>query len=578
MINFNPISRIRCELGKFFLFLALLVGISIEGLAMPSNFEIQKLALTCKVWGFLKYYHPAVASGKLNWDLGLVKILPIVAEEKSLHRLNKIGLTVISSIGDVPKCTTCAEINRNWFNKNFSLSWTDNTTRFSQPMIERLDHIEQNRFQPTEKFRNGSYYATKGELGQAVFSNELVGEYFGVCDDEFRLLDLFRYWNAIEYFFPYKYQMDLNWDSTLIEMIPEFLKSRSIREYQLTLNNLIARINDSHSTLTSSAEIQFRGDKMIPVIFKLIDDTLVVIELVNENLLQNKNLQMGDVVSQINDQPVSKILDEWEYAIPASNLSASRRDIAILFSFTFQDSVKFTLRRRGKQMVSHVRSYPLDTVFAEAQDISSQEKWIILNKNIGYANLRSITDDEVKQMMHDLSSCRSIVFDLRNYPPTTIHNLGQYFVSDPWNFANFIVPDYGYPGRFIWRNEEWMRMAQKIRALQEAYTGPSYSGEVFVLVSDWTQSDAEGMAMCFQTFSNCTVVGNHTAGAVGFPTSISFYSTHQTTFSGVGVFYPDSTEIQRTGVSIDYYVPVTIEGLSSGEDEVLNFALSLAEK
>jgi len=38
--------------------------------------ETEKLATTCKVWGFLKYYHPAVAAGKTNWDEQLFKVLP----------------------------------------------------------------------------------------------------------------------------------------------------------------------------------------------------------------------------------------------------------------------------------------------------------------------------------------------------------------------------------------------------------------------------------------------------------------------------------------------------------------------
>lgn len=45
--------------------------------------ETQKLAVTCKVWGFLKYYHPNVANGNFNWDEQLFKILPKVAEAKT---------------------------------------------------------------------------------------------------------------------------------------------------------------------------------------------------------------------------------------------------------------------------------------------------------------------------------------------------------------------------------------------------------------------------------------------------------------------------------------------------------------
>ena len=38
--------------------------------------ETEKLASLCKVWGFLKYYHPNVAKGNFNWDEQLLNTLP----------------------------------------------------------------------------------------------------------------------------------------------------------------------------------------------------------------------------------------------------------------------------------------------------------------------------------------------------------------------------------------------------------------------------------------------------------------------------------------------------------------------
>src|SRR3546814_15876690 len=38
--------------------------------------RINNLAVLGKIWGFLKYYHPAVARGEYNWDNELFRILP----------------------------------------------------------------------------------------------------------------------------------------------------------------------------------------------------------------------------------------------------------------------------------------------------------------------------------------------------------------------------------------------------------------------------------------------------------------------------------------------------------------------
>ena len=38
--------------------------------------ETKKIVTTCKVWGFLKYYHSNVANGNFDWDAELIEILP----------------------------------------------------------------------------------------------------------------------------------------------------------------------------------------------------------------------------------------------------------------------------------------------------------------------------------------------------------------------------------------------------------------------------------------------------------------------------------------------------------------------
>lgn len=49
-------------------FLALIIFFSQLSIGQKKLTEEQKLVATCKVWGFLKYYHPLVAAGKFNWD------------------------------------------------------------------------------------------------------------------------------------------------------------------------------------------------------------------------------------------------------------------------------------------------------------------------------------------------------------------------------------------------------------------------------------------------------------------------------------------------------------------------------
>lgn len=63
---------------------------------------------------------------------------------------------------------------------------------------------------------------------------------------EVRLLALFRFWNVIQYFFPYKNLMDKPWDEVLLEYIPRMEAVQSPLEYALTIAELATCCNDSH--------------------------------------------------------------------------------------------------------------------------------------------------------------------------------------------------------------------------------------------------------------------------------------------------------------------------------------------
>ena len=67
----------------------------------PSRTE--DLVILGKVWGFLKYYHPAIAKGDYNWDFELFRILPRIIQSKSDKERNEILSEWIRSLGEVEK-------------------------------------------------------------------------------------------------------------------------------------------------------------------------------------------------------------------------------------------------------------------------------------------------------------------------------------------------------------------------------------------------------------------------------------------------------------------------------------------
>eukprot|EP01119_Soliformovum_irregulare_P022305 TRINITY_DN7607_c0_g1_i1.p1 TRINITY_DN7607_c0_g1~~TRINITY_DN7607_c0_g1_i1.p1 ORF type:complete len:740 (+),score=210.15 TRINITY_DN7607_c0_g1_i1:1-2220(+) len=116
---------------------------------------------------------------------------------------------------------------------------------------------------------------------------------------ELRLLALFRLWNVIKYFFPYRSQMDSNWDSLLSEYISKMEDARNTLEYSLTVAELVAQLGDSHAHPSSPALNEFFGLHMPPLETKFVEEKSVVTYLFSSTQANLSQLCLGDVILSV---------------------------------------------------------------------------------------------------------------------------------------------------------------------------------------------------------------------------------------------------------------------------------------
>jgi hypothetical protein len=144
------------------------------------------------------------------------------------------------------------------------------------------------------------------------------------------LLALYRIWNIVEYWAPYRELADSDWDATLREFIPRFLAARTKTAYQLELSALIARVKDSHSNVRSSVlEAQPPDGKgYLPVSVRFVETKAVVVAFTNPRLGPATGLQVGDVIAAIDGIPVDTLVVRRQPFYAASNPSSLMRDMA----------------------------------------------------------------------------------------------------------------------------------------------------------------------------------------------------------------------------------------------------------
>ncbi|MFD2515894.1 S41 family peptidase [Pontibacter locisalis] len=528
--------------------------------AQPKLNDIQKLESLARVWGFLKYYHPQVASGKYNWDEELIQSLPKVMSAQSKKELSQVYLDWIARLGEV-KVPDSASKNST-FDKNFNLSWTDDTSLFTESLISQLDFIEENRVQ------GKNHYATVNPIGLLDITNEnpYPELYFKQPDETHRLLSLFRYWNVVEYFFPYKYLTDQEWDDVLTEMIPKFRNAANVSEYHLAVLELVAKTDDSHAYISGEFAPEVFGYYWIPAKFKIIDGKAVISGFYNDSLAHANDIHIGDVIHRVNGETIESIIGRKSKYIPASNQSAKYRDFYNAVFNGVTDTVTITYERSGVLEEKQVKRYYFSDFSYGVSNKSP--KWEILKGNIGYVDMGLLEIPDVAAMIKSLMKCKAIILDVRNYPKGTMDEISNYLNSEPRPYAKFTLPDLAYPGKYYWLKGDSSGRHNK----------SPYQGQVVLLVNEHTQSHAEFTVMALQTADNATVIGSQTAGADGNIIPFELVGGIKTRISGIGVYYPDGRETQRIGLVPDIEVKPTVEGIRNGKDEVLEKALEYIEK
>ena len=69
--------------------------------------QIENLAMLGKVWGFLKYHHPAVTTGTRHWDYDLLRVLPALLGARDRQAGDRVLLDWTQRLGTPPPCDSC---------------------------------------------------------------------------------------------------------------------------------------------------------------------------------------------------------------------------------------------------------------------------------------------------------------------------------------------------------------------------------------------------------------------------------------------------------------------------------------
>jgi carboxyl-terminal processing protease len=520
---------------------------------VSDSIYFERLYHTCKVWGHVKYFHTQVATGNVNWDDTLLTYLPGIKTAPTNAAFNDTLLTMVESIGEMyASQSSLPSVIDSLSNNDFT--WIEDTI-FSDEVKASMDTIL-SRFRPRSHALVDEYF----HQGNPDF--EMDDSYYEESEypsEKKRILAIFRYWNIIDKFYPYKYIMDENWDLVLKTHLPNIINSTDSLSYSLAFKQFTSNLDDSHSSFLSPSFNSWIGSSYTPFFAQTIDNSLVI-----RKTIENSMFEPGDVIEELDGIDITTYRDSMAQYSHGSNQPRIDYNTNYFIQLGTEGTFEATVNN-GQESISKTGERN-DANYSEIHSPNAPS-WIDSANNEGcifrIVNMGLLKNYEIPTMMSDINTVDAIIFDIRNYPNNTVWTLVNYFYPSSINIANFTRGDITYPGNFKWKKEY----------IGNGTNNP-YNGEIIILFDERTLSQAEYTIMGLEQFPNSVKIGSQTSGADGNVSKIFLPGKILTYATMLGAYYPDYTETQRIGIVPDYEVRPTIEGIRNGNDEVLDFAMS----
>jgi C-terminal processing protease CtpA/Prc len=530
-----------------------------------------------KTWNFLKYYHPDLASGKIDADsLFLANIENVNAKNNFndiVNQLTKNLNTKFTTTPIVDNQKDILSINQNfdWFKKSKKIT-AENKALLNSIYINRFDYtlLEKGKSISDEK----KYPFPKEEN----------------LPLQYRLLTLAKIQGIVDYLFPHKYLMDKNFDSFFNNLLDEAVKSPSRKDFETVLSKAVSQFQDSHAfsfyrQLNYRDQILFNISYYSPFDFQIVDDHLLVTNLIFPEICTKAKIKVGDKITEINGKSISQIINEKSKLLSVSNhqkllFVLSKYENNLIWSDNLP--TKTVKVQSGSQkfstQISLINTTDKSQVAILADYVNNKNRKIesrrLAHKDIAYFKINETldfinnvddnkTDAVMDSILKDASQKKAIVFDMRAYPDWggfIYHYVYKYFSPKENYFGKYYKPNLKNIGTFSYQDYDYFPVISD-------KTTHLYKGKVFILVNADTRSASEWYSMSLQKiFPQSLTIGQQTSGADGDLVKVNLPGDYVLEFTGNGIFYPDNTQTQQVGIRINEFIKYKDQDILKSRD------------
>lgn len=519
--------------------------------------QVANLATLGKVWGFLKYYHPAAAKGQPDWDKELCRMIPLVEQATSRKAVDALLQDWYRSLPAAPLSATPV----NWQADSIDRVFTEkDITAYKLPSFLNTEFKRLYAFHQPDSSR----YITRTYRGinyDHIIHTEDDHTKPAFPDKPMRLLALFRYWNTITYFYPHRVA---GWINVLPHYIRRFSQAANVGEYQRAVRELIHELPDSHSFIQVPDNLHyfypFRIDYIAgKYLIGACDDSMSV----------KYGYEVGDEIVSVNGMTTRNREKEMLVTTTGTNQLSIHRNIAAELLKIGDTILHVGFSRNGVVTIRQVKLNSWE-VYKRLPRTPEKPLWQELENGIWYVRFCAIRQaDTLARLFQDIRQAKTVIWDMREYPNYQVTTqLGKYLFSEKIQLTSERSASDQYPGSFI---------SSPYYYTPATMTADVFKGPMIVLIDEHTQSLAESVSAMLRLRPNTVTVGRQTAGTTGNITWFSLPGGIDVSYTGVGVTGLQNSFVQGRGVKIDIPVHLTEIALRQSKDYMLAQAIAYAQ-
>lgn len=505
-------------LVKSAIFLYLFLGFS--GSLFSQEDRIAQLDI---FWGYLKYNSVSEDIKPRNWDEYYLSLYPKVVGSKNQEELNIVFSEFIGCID--PKGLKNSK-------KNASFAEISHLNRIDNGLKAYLDYVSNQfgdkRYQmpAPNSFCNENY-------SSPCFLSEKSYPLDSCKQEKYRSLALAKFWNIINYFYPYKTELGFDWYMVLDNYVDRFKSTSDGIAYLELCRSLNTEILDGHAATSLQGEFARLFQNSVPFTASYENQILVIKQSVSNQLVA------GDTILKINGLMSGDYLAQRSDWFKVKNNVCPESILQKMLLSELKETELEVIHQKTKKTIT-VANVPVKEIIS----LDRCKNQSIVTDTSVYINPGCFSNEELLTFLEKLPDGLKLIIDLRKYPSFSMDFIGH-FVDNEYKYGYQIFPKRNFPGQFT-SNE--IGIKPKSPNLSGKFSG------IEIWIDKETISKGEYMALVLAELPNVTLVGERTSGTLGAMAFIELPGKYVAVFTATGFKNLNNKSLYITGVLPDQQI------------------------